>query len=108
VSTLASIGAAAAALVVVASGGATVTAVIAALVAAFVGSGIGAWLTLRVFWPARIKEMEAQVAARGLILWVRVWSPDREENAQQILREHGGKAIRVHESKSRSLRKKSR
>jgi hypothetical protein len=97
VSTLGSFGAAAAALAVVASGGETVTAVVAALAVALVAGGIGAFLTVRVIYPARVKAMEAQMAARGLILWVRVRSPDSEEKARQILREHGGNAIRVHE-----------
>jgi hypothetical protein len=33
----------------------------------------------------------------GLVLWVRVRSPEREERAQQILREQGAEAVRVHE-----------
>jgi hypothetical protein len=37
------------------------------------------------------------MAARGIILWVRLRSPEREEKAQQILRNHGGRAIRTHE-----------
>jgi hypothetical protein len=37
------------------------------------------------------------MAAGGLVLWVRVRSPEREEQAQQILREHGAQAVRVHE-----------
>lgn len=37
------------------------------------------------------------MAARGIVLWVRVRSADRENKARQILRQHGGQAIRVHE-----------
>ena len=37
------------------------------------------------------------MALGGLVLWVRVRSPEREEKAQQILREHGAEAVRVHE-----------
>ena len=37
------------------------------------------------------------MATRGLILWVRVHSPEREELAQQILQEQGARAVRVHE-----------
>jgi hypothetical protein len=34
---------------------------------------------------------------RGIVLWVRVRTPEREEMAQKILSEHGACAIRVHE-----------
>jgi hypothetical protein len=37
------------------------------------------------------------MAARGLVLWVRVRSLDGEDKAQKILRQLGGRAIRVHE-----------
>jgi hypothetical protein len=37
------------------------------------------------------------MAAGGLVLWVRVRSPEREEKAQQILLSHGAEAVRVHE-----------
>jgi hypothetical protein len=43
------------------------------------------------------RELEDQIALGGLVLWVRVRSPEREEKAQQILREHGAEAVRVHE-----------
>ncbi len=33
---------------------------------------------------------------RGIVLWVRVRTPEREEMAQKILSEHGDRAIRVH------------
>ena len=41
--------------------------------------------------------LESLMATRGLILWIRVHSPEREELAQQILQEHGARAVRVHE-----------
>jgi hypothetical protein len=33
----------------------------------------------------------------GLVLWVRVRSPEQEEKAQQVLLAHGAEAVRVHE-----------
>jgi hypothetical protein len=30
-------------------------------------------------------------------LWVRVHNPEREQLAQQILQEHGARAVRIHE-----------
>jgi hypothetical protein len=47
--------------------------------------------------PGTAENLEGNTIADGLILWVRVRSPDLEERAQQILRERGGQAIRVHE-----------
>jgi multisubunit Na+/H+ antiporter MnhG subunit len=85
------------AFIVVAAGGRTAAAIIFALLAAFVAGSIGAALALRSLKPAQSTALEPLVAARGLILWVRVRSPDREDQAQQILHQHGGQAIRVHE-----------
>jgi uroporphyrinogen-III synthase len=33
----------------------------------------------------------------GLVLWVRLRSPDREKQVQEILRKYGAEAVRVHE-----------
>jgi hypothetical protein len=94
----AAFGAGAAAYAVVAWDGGTMAAVAAALVAAAIAGGIAALLTIRrLVGKDRAKSLEAHMAARGLVLWVRVRSPDREEKAQQILCLHGGQAIRIHE-----------
>jgi hypothetical protein len=97
VGVLASAAGVAAALLVVAFDGGTATAVATALLAALIAGTIGALVTVRIFRPMRSKALEPIMAARGLILWVRVRSPDREEKAQQILHQHGGLALRVHE-----------
>jgi hypothetical protein len=97
VGVLASAAGVAAALVVVAFGGGTAAAVAAALLAALIAGSIGALVTVRILRPMRSKALAPLMATRGLILWVRVRSPDREEKAQQILHQHGGQAIRVHE-----------
>jgi hypothetical protein len=89
-------GATAAALGVVASGGALPLAVAAALAGGAVAGGTGA-LIARLIGQERAKELEAQMAAGGLILWVRVRSPEQEAKAQQILKDHGAEAVRVHE-----------
>jgi hypothetical protein len=86
-----------AAFVVVAYGGGTTAAVTGALLAALVGGGVGALLTVHILRPARSRALEPHMAARGIVLWVRVRSPDREDKAQRILRQHGGQAIRIHE-----------
>jgi hypothetical protein len=97
VSIVAAAAAGAAAYAVLTSGGGTVAAVVAALLAAAAAGGIGALATARLFGQERSKSLEGHMAARGSILWVRVRSPDREEKAQEILRQHGGRAVRVHE-----------
>lgn len=97
VGVLAALGGVVAALVVVAFGGGTAAAISGALLAAVAAGGIGALLTVRIFRPARSRALEPLMAARGLVLWVRVRSPDGEDKAQKILRQLGGRAIRVHE-----------
>lgn len=82
---------------VVASGGSTGAAVISALLAATVAGSIGGLLVIRFFRPLQSRALEPLMAARGIVLWVHVHSPDREEKAQQILHQYGGEAIRVHE-----------
>ena len=94
---VAALAAGAAAYAIVASGGGTMKAVVSALLAAAVAGGIAGPLTFRFFGQDRAKSLEGHMAALGLVLWVRVRSPDREEQAQKILRVHGGRAIRVHE-----------
>ncbi|KAA1052991.1 hypothetical protein [Azospirillum argentinense] len=51
----------------------------------------------RVLGAERAGELETLMAAGGLVLWVRVRTPEQEEKAQRILREHGADAVRVHE-----------
>jgi hypothetical protein len=97
VGVVAAVAGGAAAFVAVESGSGTMIAVAAALLAAAVAGGLGGVLTYRRFGREKSKSLEGHMAAQGLILWVRVRSPDREEMAQQILRLHGGRAIRVHE-----------
>jgi hypothetical protein len=97
VGVLASIAGVIVALLVVAFGGGTAAAVAVALLAALIAGTIGALVTARIFRPMRSKALEPLMTTRGLIIWVRVRSPAHEETAQQILRQHGGQAIRVHE-----------
>jgi len=86
------LGATAAVLGVVASGGALALA--AAATAAAGGLGV---LIARLLGQEQAKELEGLMATGGLVLWVRIRSPDREKKAQQILREKGAEAVRVHE-----------
>ena len=90
------VGATAAALGVVASGGALAAAAVAAAAGGAAAGGIGAWIA-RALGQEEAKELEDQLALGGLVLWVRVRSPEQETKAQQILREQRAEAVRVHE-----------
>ena len=56
-----------------------------------------------VFWARRRLQRERVLGlenlseAQGLLIWVRVRSPEKEAQAQEILMRHGGKAVHVHE-----------
>jgi hypothetical protein len=90
------VGATAAAFGIVASGGALAVALAAAAAGGAVGAGAGVLLT-RLLGRERAKELESQMETGGMVLWVRVRSPDLEERAQQLLREHSAEAVRAHE-----------
>jgi hypothetical protein len=91
------LGAAVSALLVVASGGSYVASTVAALVGGAVTGGIGALLAHRFIGRDRNAEMRAVVAAGGVVLWVRVRSPEQEEKALSILSQNGAIAVRMHE-----------
>lgn len=80
-----------------ASRAATAWVLIVAVLAALAAGGIAALLTMRVLRPPQSRALEPLLAARGLVLWVRTRSIDREDVAQEILQRNGGQAIRVHE-----------
>jgi hypothetical protein len=93
---LGSIGALAGGLIVVASGGALALGLIVAVAGGVTGSTLG--LLARNFLDhEQAEELETQLATGGLVLWVRVRTPEQEANAQEILRAHGAEAVRVHE-----------
>ena len=87
----------AAAFIVLVSGGAPLATGIVAVIAGLIAGGAAAVAIAHFFRRERRRGLESLMAARGLILWIRVHSPEREEAAQKILQEHGARAIRVHE-----------
>ena len=90
------LGATASALSIVASGGSVAVALLAAIAGGAAGGGIGALLAKHLgVVPAR--ELEARLGSGAMVLWVRVRSPEEELQAERILKDCGGKAIRVHE-----------
>jgi hypothetical protein len=56
-----------------------------------VGSGLAAIMGLH-----RAAYFDEQLARGGLVLWVRTWTPEREERALEILRQHAGHDAHVH------------
>jgi hypothetical protein len=87
----------AAAFFVLVSGGAPLTTGIVASFAGVLACGVAAVTIVHILRQERRLGLESLMATRGLILWIRVHSPQREELAQQILQEHGARAVRVHE-----------
>jgi hypothetical protein len=90
------IGAAFAGWAVIASGGSSLWAGFAAAIGAVAAGGIGA-LIARAFARRHARELAAQLAARDLVLCVRVRSIEQEAKAQDILIGHGAEAVRPHE-----------
>ena len=90
------VGATAAALGVVAPGGALGVALAAAAAGGAATGSIGALLA-RSLGRKQAEDFERRLALGGLVLWVRLRSPEREERAQEILKRHGAEAVRVHE-----------
>jgi hypothetical protein len=90
------IGATAAALSVVASGGALALAVAAATAGGTAG-GIGGLMFGRFLGKKEASILEEHLARGGLILWVRVRTSEQEAEAIKVLQQHNAKAVRVHE-----------
>jgi outer membrane lipoprotein SlyB len=86
-------GAALGAFVVIASGGGTVPAVLAALLGAVPFAAIAA-LIAEMIARRKLPQLDT---TKALVLLVRVRSAEQEDKAQQMLREYGAEAVRVHE-----------
>ena len=89
-------GAGFAAWLVVKSGGELIWAGIAAAIGAIAAGWVGAQLA-RAFARRRIRQLEAQLITRELVLLVRVRSAEEEAKATEILLRHGAQAVRAHE-----------
>lgn len=89
------VGAMAAIGVVVASGGTLAWAVIAGLAAGGGGAAVGS-LFAHALGHGRAKDLEAQLAKGGMLLWVYTRDPDHEEKALTILRKHEADDVHVH------------
>lgn len=79
------------------AGGSLLSAAILATLVGLTIGGVAGLALARVFRREQVQGLESIEDERGRILWVRVRSAEREAMAQEILRRHGGKAVRVHE-----------
>jgi len=90
------LGAATAAITVVASGGSLALVAAAAAAAGTAGAGIGA-AAIHHLGKKQAEDLELQLMAGGIVVWVRVQNREMEERAQEVLAKSGGESIRVHE-----------
>ena len=90
------LGAASAAMTVIASGGSLALVAAAAAAAGTIGAGFGA-TAIHLLGRKQAEDLELQLMSGGIVLWARVRNPERETEAQEILAKFGGEAIRVHE-----------
>jgi hypothetical protein len=51
----------------------------------------------RLMQRDRVRGLEPVAEWEGLLIWVRVLSPEKEALAQEILLRHGGEAVHIHE-----------
>lgn len=89
------VGATVAAGAAVVSGGALAAAIAAAAVAGGAGGVIGSLLA-RWVGHHHAAYLAGQIENGGLLLWVRVWNPEREARAVEILRRRAGGRVHSH------------
>ena len=59
--------------------------------------GVAMLWVRRLLQRERARGLEKLSEAQGLLIWVRVRSPEKEAEAQEILTRHGAKAVHIHE-----------
>jgi hypothetical protein len=82
---------------VVSNGGSYRYVVFASVVAGLLCGILGAAITVRFVRKDERKGLDQLMADRGLVLWVRTRSAEREVQAKESLLAHGARAVRVHE-----------
>jgi hypothetical protein len=95
--TVGAVAGAATAYFLLASGSSGTAAGVIAVLLGLIVAAIALVLTGRLLRPEEARGLKALMEHRGLIIWVRVRSPEQEDRAQEILRAHEARAIRVHE-----------
>jgi hypothetical protein len=71
--------------------------VILAVLCGLVAGGAAILVVHRRLHRERVRGLEKLAEANGLLIWVRVRSPEKEAQAQEVLMRHGGEAVHVHE-----------
>jgi hypothetical protein len=69
----------------------------AGIIVGLIGAGVGFVVARRFLGEQKLNGLEQSLPARGLILWVRVRSEEKEDQAREILIAHRANAVRVHE-----------
>jgi hypothetical protein len=95
--TLMAIGSLGAALPVIASGGAVAAAVAAAIAGGAAATGVAKLIVDRVVGPADAAQLERDICEGGVVVFVRVGSPEAEERASRVMLEAAVRNLRVHE-----------
>jgi hypothetical protein len=62
-----------------------------------VAAGVAVVLVRRRLRRERLRGLEKLSEAQGLLVWVRLRSPETEAEAQEILIRHGGESVHIHE-----------
>lgn len=91
------IGAAAVAFFLLVGGAGPLAAGICAVLSGVVVGMIAVIRVRHRLYRERTLGLEQQSEAQGLLIWVRVRSPEKEAEAQEILLRDGGEAVHVHE-----------
>jgi hypothetical protein len=84
------------AIVVVASGGTTLRTILVAIIGGAIGCGVGYLIARRLGWHWT-QDPKTPAGTDGVVLWVHVRTPYREQAAIRILTARGADSVRVHE-----------
>jgi hypothetical protein len=91
------IGAVAMAYFLIIRGMAPLSVGIVSVLTGLVVGGVAVLVVRRRLHRERVRGLEKLAEAHGLLIWVRVQSPEKEAEAQEILARHGAEAVHVHE-----------
>jgi hypothetical protein len=91
------IGAVAVAYFLIIRGMAPLSVGIVSVLTGLVVGGVAVLAVRRRLQRERVRGLEKLAEAHGLLIWVRVQSPEKEAEAQEILARHGAEAVHVHE-----------
>jgi hypothetical protein len=91
------IGAVAMAYFLIIRGMAPLSVGIVSVLTGLVVGGVAVLVVRRRLQRERVRGLEKFAEAHGLLIWVRVQSPEKEAEAQEILARHGAEAVHVHE-----------